>query len=209
MDIFCVRIILFSGILVVLGICSVPATAQDERDHFRHSAQRAHGNDSLKLRDALEARIYSLQSGPGISLEADSLAFSEHSLKSARIPLPSSKNWEEASIASPATPAQDESLTIKQAGGSDPQPGLPRDQISHSFIFKQTTVKTILADLRKSLGSACMTQPGNFHWFLDSQRSWNDGNKTANLVACNKASQWFSICVSSDTRNVKIYLKGL
>jgi len=140
--------------------------------------------------------------------KADNPAFAGNSLILTQIPLQKDGSPKTAPITSLKMEAQNEPVIVER---TDPpiQRFVSRlNQGLHLPLLKQATIANILVDLRKKYGPESMTQSGNFHWFIDTQRPLAIGNKKPSLVACGKMSRWSNICASANASTFSVYFRA-
>ncbi|HYP66727.1 MAG TPA: hypothetical protein VEP67_00575 [Thiobacillaceae bacterium] len=203
-----VKIISVLALLPALGVCPLPVAAQDASGDFGTPDRTAQINASLGFADVEGTRLDMTPDGTLMALQADNPAFAGNSLMLAQIPLREGGSPKTAPISSLKTKAQNESVIVEPTGPpierfvARSNPGL------HFPLLKQATIANILVDLRKKYGPESMTRSGNFHWFYESQTQLATGNKAHNLVACNKMSQWWSLCASTNARTFSVYVRA-
>jgi hypothetical protein len=197
-----VKIISLSAVLAALGGRSLPAAAQSASGDFRTLDRVAQINAGLGFADS-GTRIDVAQDGM-LTPKTDNPSFAVNSLIT-HIPLQRDDSPKTTPIRSLNAEAQNEPVIAERTG---PQSFVSRlNQGLHLPLLKQATIANILVDLKKRYGPESMTQPGNFHWFIDTQRQLAIGNKTPSLVACGKMARWSNICASANASTFSVYFK--
>lgn len=196
------RIIPPLAMFVALGAHSLPAAAQDTSPGFPMP---------LRIASLDSARV--AVSRPDVAQDdvlvpkTNSPAFAGHSLNLAGIPLQESANPKTASSSNLKGKMQNEVLNVEWSSSPEQNLASKPNHGLHFPLLKQATIASALLELKKRFGPESMMQSGKFHWYLDSQRFLATGDKKPSLIACNKMSQWLSVCASANASNFGVYIK--
>ncbi len=200
MSVFAARLIPLMAVLPALGAHTLPAVAQDTFRDFHANESKTRTHTSLRFADVLGSRL-GMTPGRLITSGIGGSAVPDGTIP-LLAPIALHANREPNGMTNSSLPrsARNEIQSTKRADAPEQGSISDLDSSLHLPAFRETTIANILQDLRREYGPQSMTQPGDFHWFFESQRSLATGNKRYNLVACNKTSRWSSICASTDAK---------
>ncbi|MGA7180624.1 MAG: hypothetical protein WBX11_13700 [Thiobacillaceae bacterium] len=204
-----VRIISVLAVLSALAVCTRPAAAQEASADFVTPARTVPTNASVRLADAGKINLDTAQEGMRSEPGADNRTFTGKSLIVTRIPRRDYGVPKTAPLSNLSAEGENESAVAERA--RTPLHGfLSRlDQSLHLPLLMPSTVGNLLVDLRRKYDPRSMAQPGNLHWFFDSQNDLATGSKAQQLLACSRISQSWGICASTNARTFSVYFRDL
>lgn len=210
MCVFAVKFIPILLVLVALSAHTPPAVAQDAFPEFHATdPKKVSIRASLRFADFAGTSLGMTQGGMLMPRNGDSPALAGNELILAPIPLHENRNPKTTPIPSPTGWTGSEAAIVERPVPPEQGPISGLNPGLHFPALREATIANILLDLRKEYGPQIMTQPGNFHWFFESQRSLATGEKSHSLVACNKMSRWSSICASTDAKTFSVSFRAL